>query len=30
MAVNGAGRAQVTDWARFDFDPAWRPVPSRP
>ena len=26
MAVNGAGRAQVTDWARFDFDPSWRPV----
>jgi serine/threonine protein kinase len=30
MAVNGSGRAQVTDWARFDFDPTWRPVLNHP
>ena len=30
MAVNGSGRTQVTDWARLDFDPAWRPVPTQP
>jgi Tol biopolymer transport system component len=30
MAVNGAGRAQVTDWVRLDFDPAWRPLSPQP
>jgi serine/threonine protein kinase len=30
MAVNGAGRTQVTDWARLDFDPTWRPVLPQP
>lgn len=30
MAVNGAGRTQLTDWVRFDFDPVWRPPVPQP
>ena len=30
MAVNGAGRTQITNWARLDFDPVWRPLPPQP
>ncbi len=30
MTASGAGRTQLTDWERFDFDPVWRPMVATP
>ena len=30
MSASGAGRTQLTDWQRFDFDPVWRPRLQQP
>jgi len=30
MSASGAARTQLTNWARFDFDPVWRPALPQP